>query len=57
MNEYIVVSPRVGEPGSPFQPASGTNIEALLAGGFIARKPARQTKTQEPETITEEEQI
>jgi hypothetical protein len=33
---YVVVSERVGKPGEPFEPRPGTNIEALLAYGFIA---------------------
>jgi hypothetical protein len=33
---YVVVSERVGVPGEPFKPQPGTNIEALLAFGFIA---------------------
>jgi hypothetical protein len=32
---YVIVSPRVGTPGEPFEPRPGTNVEALLAGGFI----------------------
>ncbi len=32
---YEIVSPRLGEPGKPFEPRPGLNVEALLAGGFI----------------------
>jgi hypothetical protein len=32
---YLIVSPRVGTPGEPFEPRPGTNVEALLAFGFI----------------------
>jgi hypothetical protein len=49
--EYIIVSERVGKPGASFTPAEGVNVEALLAGGFIARKTSRQNKTT---TTTEE---
>jgi hypothetical protein len=49
--EYIIVSERVGEPGASYTPAEGVNVEALLAGGFIARKTSRQNKTT---TTTEE---
>ena len=35
MTEYRVLSPLVGEPGNVFVPKPGTNVEALLAGGFI----------------------
>jgi hypothetical protein len=54
--EYIIVSPRVGEPGATFTPVDGVNIDALLDGGFITKKISRQPK-QAPETITEEDQL
>jgi hypothetical protein len=38
MNEYEIVSPRVGEPGTTYTPTEGINVEALLAGGFIKAK-------------------
>ena len=47
---YVIVSPRIGLPGAPFEPAPGVNIDALLAGGFIAEvstpkpKPAPKVK-------------
>lgn len=47
---YIIVSRRVGTPGEPFEPTPGTNIEALIWGGFIAEvstpkpKPASKVK-------------
>jgi hypothetical protein len=41
---YTIVSPRVGTPGDEYTPAKGTNVEALLANGFIVKtvkpKPA-----------------
>jgi hypothetical protein len=41
---YTIVSPRVGTPGEEYTPAEGTNVEALLLGGFIVKtvkaKPA-----------------
>lgn len=43
--EYIIVSERVGEPGASFTPAEGVNVQALLDGGFITKKTARQAKT------------
>jgi hypothetical protein len=33
--KYIVVSDLVGKPGDEFIPEEGTNVEALLDGGFI----------------------
>jgi hypothetical protein len=32
---YTILSSRVGTVGAEFVPAAGTNIEALLAHGFI----------------------
>lgn len=34
---YVIVSPRLGSPGAPFHAAPGTNVEALIAGGFIKK--------------------
>lgn len=38
---YVVVSPRVGVPGQPYDidaaQARGINVAGLIAGGFIAR--------------------
>jgi len=33
--KYTIVSDKVGTPGTEFVPGAGTNIEALLAHGFI----------------------
>ena len=38
MNEYEILSPRVGEPGTTYTPAEGINVDALIAGGFIKAK-------------------
>jgi hypothetical protein len=32
---WRVLSPLVGRPGDLFVPPAGTNVEALVAGGFI----------------------
>lgn len=32
---YIIISERLGKLGDTFTPPEGTNIEALLEGGFI----------------------
>jgi len=36
MTTYKIVSPRIGKPGDPYTPEDGVNVEALVAGGFIA---------------------
>lgn len=33
--KYVIVSPRVGTPGDPYDPRPGINVEALLAAGAI----------------------
>ena len=38
MKMYTIVSERIGTPGDLFAPEEGTNVQALLDGGFI--KPA-----------------
>jgi len=43
---YEIISPRVGTPGDTFTPDDGTNVEALLAGGFIKEKnPTNNAKS------------
>lgn len=42
---YEIVSPRLGEPGTPFTPALGVNVEALLAGGFIKQSTKAAPKS------------
>jgi hypothetical protein len=48
---YVIVSPRLGTPGGKFEPVEGTNIDALLSGGFISTdKPKKSSKVKaEPE--------
>lgn len=47
---YLIVSPRIGLPGAPFEPAPGVNVKALLAYGMIVEvstpkpKPAPKVK-------------
>ena len=42
---YVVVSPRVGTPGEPYEPTEGVNIDALIDGGFISTdKPKKSSK-------------
>ena len=42
---YIILSERVGTVGTEFVPASGTNIEALLANGFIKSVESASDRT------------
>lgn len=47
---YVIISDRIGTPGEPFKPTPGTNVQALIFGGFIAEvstpkpKPASKVK-------------
>lgn len=45
MSKYIIVSELVGTPGDEFIPEDGTNVDALLEGGFIKTdaKPKKET--------------
>ena len=45
---YLIVNPRIGTPGDPFEPAEGINIDALLKAGFIVAadgEPRGKNKT------------
>ena len=46
---YTIISEAVGVPGDKFTPPEGTNIEALLDGGFIKsdKTPSKSAKTVE----------
>lgn len=33
--KYVILSELVGTPGAEFVPEEGTNVEALIEGGFI----------------------
>ena len=65
MAKYIVVSPRVGTPGEPYEPEVWVNLQHLLDNGFIRRadeptnEPApaprvRVSKKTKPDTETTE---
>ena len=42
---YVIVSPRIGTPGDPYEPKDGVNIDALIAGGLISTdKPKKSSK-------------
>lgn len=44
--KYTIISDRIGTVGAEFVPGAGTNIEALLAHGFIkSDEPASDSPT------------
>jgi hypothetical protein len=45
--KYIIVSELVGTPGEEFVPPEGTNVEALIEGGFITTKKSTTEKSEE----------
>lgn len=49
---YRILSPRIGTPGDTYTPDDGVNVDALIAGGFIAeddkhRKPSKPDQSEE----------
>ena len=54
---YVILSERIGIVGAKYTPADGTNIDALVAGGFIGKgsttKAAKSAKTDEAENTEE----
>jgi hypothetical protein len=52
---YVIINPRLGTPGEPFEPIEGINVDALLEAGFIAhadgaergKKKIKNSSTQE----------
>ena len=47
MNEYEIISERVGTPGEKYTPEPGVNADALVQHGFI--KPISKTKPKKDE--------
>lgn len=46
--KYTIISDLVGIPGDEYVPADGTNVEALVEGGFIkADKPSTKQKAED----------
>lgn len=45
MSSYIITSDRVGTVGASFTPEEGTNIDALISGGFIKSADTKSAKT------------
>lgn len=46
--KYIIVSPRVGTPGEPYEPEVLVNLPALLEHGFIRRATDPEETPEEP---------
>jgi hypothetical protein len=51
---YTIISPRLGTPGDKFEPSEGTNIEALVEGGFIKSDKPSTKSAKTVETSLEE---
>jgi hypothetical protein len=47
MNEYEIISSRVGEPGKEYVPSEGVNVDALIEYGFIKVKSKPKKSTEE----------
>ena len=48
MSRLIVISELVGTPGDEYTPKPGVNVEALIAGGFVARAENEPVSTNKP---------
>ena len=45
---YVIVSPRIGTPGDPYEPHDGVNVDALIEGGLISTdKPKSRLKSKQ----------
>jgi hypothetical protein len=44
---YIIKSARLGEVGTEYEPKSGINVQALVAGGFIT-----EINDQQPDEVS-----
>lgn len=45
--KYVIVSPRVGTPGEPYEPEVMVNLAALVDGGFIKPTDGATEETSE----------
>lgn len=50
---YVIISPRIGTPGDIFEPADGTNIEALIEAGLISADKAKKSSKVKEERVEE----
>lgn len=48
-NMYTIISPRLGNPGDPYEPQEGVNIDALLDGGLISTDTPKKSSKVKPE--------
>ena len=51
---YIIVSPRIGNPGEAFVPAEETNVQALLDAGLISTDAPKKASKVKLETSEQE---
>ena len=51
---FTIISPRIGTPGDKFEPSEGTNIDALVEGGFIKSDKPITKSAKTVETSPEE---
>ena len=48
---YVIVSPRIGTPGDPYEPQDGINVDALIEAGLISTdKPGKSSKVKKDQT-------
>ena len=45
--KLVIVSDLVGTPGEEFTPVEGTNVEALIEGGFIKTEKTTKEKSED----------
>ena len=48
---YVIVSPRIGTPGDPYEPQDGINVDALVEAGLISTdKATKSSKVKKDQT-------
>jgi hypothetical protein len=50
---YVIVSPRIGTPGEPYEPADGINVDALVDAGLISTDKPKKSSKVKPAPIEE----
>ena len=50
---YIIVSPRIGTPGDPYEPHDGVNVDALIEGGLISTEKSKKSSKVKAEPVEE----